>query len=506
MGGPARLRPSCCLGLPAARSRVGPPPIVAAARTMAVIDLSPFNSILARLEGVAERLEKGASTASTGAAVEEKSTAGGGDVASDPAIVLSLDAWLKAKLPALEAAAKESGMQDLTESTEFIVAAFGMLRDLLVATGHAAKPKDEDWAKIFVPLVEMAGKAGKACDNQKDSFQSRKAAAETLNVVSLVTQNSPPEHVRGVLESVDYHVLKVTQKKNPPEVAWARALKDFLKGLVEWCTENCKLGVMWKHGGQAAAEYFALHVIGSQSGGSTAKAKDPGPPQREGSMLAVMGAVQGFSTSGLRKVADADKTKNRPAEERSAVVPASAPKAATPAPTLAAKGAKGPKGPPIMEFQRSTTWTIENQDGAKDLVLEQATMGQLVAVINCRNSTVHIKTKVKSISIDGCEKVNVICHDVVSAVEFVNSDRCALQTTGTVNSIAIDKCNGINLFLPKESLHAEIVTSKSSEMNVTIPDPDTPDDTVELPIPEQFVTKILPGKKKLQSEVSSLYS
>merc|ERR1712187_216528 len=121
-------------------------------------------------------------------------------------------------------------------------------------------------------------------------------------------------------------------------------------------------------------------------------------------------------------------------------------------------------------------------------------------------TTVQIGGKVKSISIDGCAKTNVIFSDVVSVVELVNCERCQVQTTGKVNSFAIDKCNGVNLYLSKESMAAEIVTSKSSEMNVTIPDTEGDEnDTIELPIPEQFVTKVV-GPKKLKTEVSSLYS
>merc|ERR1719330_1675856 len=160
-----------------------------------------------------------------------------------------------------------------------------------------------------------------------------------------------------------------------------------------------------------------------------------------------------------------------------------------------------------MELQKETNWMIENQEGATGLVLDEgATMKHNVVVINCKNCTVQVKPKVKSICIDGCEKVNVICGDVLSVVELVNSDRCKVQTIGTINSVAIDKCNGVNVFLSKTSLGAEIVSSKSSEMNVTIPDPDGDEaDTIEMPIPEQFVTKIV-GPKKLSTEVSSLYS
>ncbi|OLP90446.1 Adenylyl cyclase-associated protein 1 [Symbiodinium microadriaticum] len=163
------------------------------------------------------------------------------------------------------------------------------------------------------------------------------------------------------------------------------------------------------------------------------------------------------------------KTKNQPKDGTGTVV---APKAA-PAPGPS-KGfnRRGPRGPPSKELQKDVNWMVENYDGERNLVMDDVTMQQLVCIINCRNTTVHIKNKVKSICIDGCEKVNVICQDVISAVELVNSDRCQMQAVGKVVAIAIDKCDGVNVFLSKESVGAEITASKSSEMNVTIPDPD----------------------------------
>jgi len=224
-------------------------------------------------------------------------------------------------------------------------------------------------------------------------------------------------------------------------------------------------------------------------------------------MAAVFNAIDGFSTGALKKVTDDMKTKNMPKTD--AVVPAAAaPKAAASKSWGAGEGRKGPKGnkPPTKELQKELNWMIENFDGVQDLTIDEATMSQVVVVINCRNCTLKLNSKVKSISIDGCEKVNVICQDVVSVVELVNSDRCQVQTCGTVHAFAIDKCNGVNIFLSKESLKAEITSSKSSEMNVTIPDPDGDEgDIVEMPIPEQFVTTIL-GTKKLKTEVSSLYT
>ena len=79
-----------------------------------------------------------------------------------------------------------------------------------------------------------------------------------------------------------------------------------------------------------------------------------------------------------------------------------------------------------------------------------------------------------------------------------------VQCKGQVPSVAIDKTDGCVVYLSEEAKGAQIVTSKSSEMNVSFPKPGT-DEWMEVPIPEQFVNKIQPDGT-LTSEVSELYS
>ena len=45
-----------------------------------------------------------------------------------------------------------------------------------------------------------------------------------------------------------------------------------------------------------------------------------------------------------------------------------------------------------------------------------------------------------------------------------------IQVTGTVKTVNIDKTDGCMMYLSKESVNANIVTAKSSEMNILVPD------------------------------------
>jgi adenylyl cyclase-associated protein len=169
-------------------------------------------------------------------------------------------------------------------------------------------------------------------------------------------------------------------------------------------------------------------------------------------------------------------------------------------------------GLPILEYQeRGTKWVIENHDNetvksvseSGVLEVEISDPKQQVYIFNCQDVTVKISgTKLKSVIVDSCTKVNVIFPTIISGCEIVNSKKIAVQTDGVCPVFTIDKTVGVTIYL----LSAEAVavssftTSMSSEMNVSIPDGD---DQKEIPIPEQFVHKISDGS--LSSEVSDLY-
>jgi len=491
---------------------------------MAVLDLSPFNTILQRLEGVADRLEVASGGSAPARPVSGAPAAAA--VATDNKLTVSFDNFLKEKVAPLETAAKDSGMPDLVEGTADFLSMLKKLRDLFAATDKCAAPGDADWAKVLAPIVEVSNKASKACDNRSDFFSNRKAIAEAMQLMMLPTQKLPVPHVKNTLEAMDFHANKVLMKKDPPQTVWIKALKQVFNDLGDWCKDEMTTGLTWKAGGTPAVEYFTANPVGSGGGGAS-KGKGKGaPPVPKGGLAApppegvvpkveskggggggmadVFNQLRGVGSDerGLKKVTDDMKTKNRdPNDKPAEVKPKAAP---APARTVANKG-KGPRGPPIIELQKGTNWIIENQEGGTHILEEGVDQTHLIVIINCKNITVKLPNKVKNICVDGCHKVALIASDVVSCIEAVNSERLQLQTLGKVNSFAIDKCDGVNIWLSKESLEADITSSKSSEMNVTIPDPNGEDgDIIEQPIPEQFVTKLV--GTKLQTTISDLYS
>jgi adenylyl cyclase-associated protein len=186
----------------------------------------------------------------------------------------------------------------------------------------------------------------------------------------------------------------------------------------------------------------------------------------------------------------------------------------TPAPTPKAKPPVEKvklTGLPIFEYQdRGHKWVIENQttESAKKesengiITVDVSDPKQQVYMYNCTGVTVKVNgEKFKSLILDKCEKCNVVFKSVISSTEVVNCKRLQFQTDGVCPVFTIDKTVGCLVWLSQESAAiSSFVTSMSSEVNVSFPDGE---DMKELPIPEQFVHKLLNGA--VASDVSDLY-
>lgn len=102
------------------------------------------------------------------------------------------------------------------------------------------------------------------------------------------------------------------------------------------------------------------------------------------------------------------------------------------------------------------------------------------------------------VCVDNCKRVAVCFDDVISSVEVINSQSiqvqvnsspsCSLshssvwsslndvlfsvvQMMGKCPTVSIDKTDGCQVYLSKASVKCEIITAKSSEMNICIPPP-----------------------------------
>uniref|UniRef100_A0AAA9S3X2 Adenylyl cyclase-associated protein n=3 Tax=Bos TaxID=9903 RepID=A0AAA9S3X2_BOVIN len=129
--------------------------------------------------------------------------------------------------------------------------------------------------------------------------------------------------------------------------------------------------------------------------------------------------------------------------------------------------------------------THEYQEDRNDLVISETALRQVAYIFKCGKSTLQIKGKINSIIIDNCKKFGLVFDNVVGIVEVINSKDIQMQVMGKVPTISINKTEGCHIYLSEDALDCEIVSAKSSEMNILIPQDG---DYREFPVPEQFKT------------------
>ncbi|KAB0354603.1 hypothetical protein FD755_022062, partial [Muntiacus reevesi] len=188
-------------------------------------------------------------------------------------------------------------------------------------------------------------------------------------------------------------------------------------------------------------------------------------------------------TKGLRHVTDEQKTYKNPNLRAHGGQSPSPTKSHTP----------GPKSPqphppkkhaPVLQLE-GKKWRVEYQEDRSDLVISETELRQVAYIFKCGKSTLQIKGKINSIIIDNCKKFGLVFDNVVGIVEVINSKDIQMQVMGKVPTISINKTEGCHIYLSEDALDCEIVSAKSSEMNILIPQDG---DYREFPVPEQFKT------------------
>jgi adenylyl cyclase-associated protein len=396
------------------------------------------------------------------------------------------------------------------------------------AATKCKKPAQAELMKFLGPVPTALADAEKKVDNRSAFMPQQKSVAEGLNALNfLVMPGTAKDIVNNGLEQADFYLIKILNLAKTKAGDEQKGLRDFVanfKGMLnklgEYADEFFPKGIDWNPKGadfstftpgSSGAAAAAPVVAEDESGG--APPPPPGPPptaeELSGSstpppaatgaapgMGAVFGAInKGLDvTKGLKKVDNSQKAKNMKdvpvlvPKEKKDIVPAKK------------FGAPAEKKPAKLEFTKGT-WFCENYEDQQLIEIKDVEIKSSVYISKCKNCTITIPDKIKSIVVDGCVKVRVVFRSIVSVFELFNSQRCVAECTDVFPAIAIDKSSGCIVVVSRPGLAAlpHIVTSNISECNVQVPGATDDDDPIEIPIPEQYETHIelngTPGPK-----------
>uniref|UniRef100_A0A8C4XAN9 Cyclase associated actin cytoskeleton regulatory protein 2 n=1 Tax=Erpetoichthys calabaricus TaxID=27687 RepID=A0A8C4XAN9_ERPCA len=344
-----------------------------------------------------------------------------------------------------------------------------------------------DMATLLQPISEKI--------QEIQDFRERNRGSKMFNHLSAVSESipalgwiavmpKPGPYVKEMNDAAMFYtnrVLKDYKDSDVRHVEWVRSYLRIWTELQAYIKEHHTTGLVWSKNVSAPLP-------------CPPPPPPPGPPPlfqevSKSDSTALRSALfaelnQGEAiTKGLRHVSDDQKTHKNPGLRSQGGVSRQSP---TKSQTSSSSGPKAaPQNKlPVLELE-GKKWRVEYQDNANDLVISEAELKQVVYVFKCSYSTLQIKGKVNSIIVDNCKKLAMVFDNVVGIVEIINSRDIQIQVIGKVPTISINKTEGCHLYLSEESLNCEIVSAKSSEMNILIP---KDGDYKEFPVPEQYKT------------------
>jgi adenylyl cyclase-associated protein len=462
-----------------------------------------LESVTARLEAVEKQIASGAHSSAPAAA-----SSGGGDGGSSASVSEYTD-LINSFITPLVAVTAKIGSDELKKQVDLLNKAVNAQRSFLEVVAGSKKPAPDVVGKLVGPTSALMGEISAVRDSNRKSAQFNHLSAISEGISALgwvMVEPTPGPFVNDARASSEFYSNKILvefKKSNQDQVDWVHNWNSFLKELFTYIKKNHTTGLVWNpRGGDAGSfQAGAAPAAAPKAGGGppppppapTAPLTQPG----EGSGAAQKAAPNpgnlfaeinkgGAITSGLKKVTKDMKNKYDP--NKTTVIsetekkPASAPKAAT-----------VKKGTPKIELN-GNKWIVEWQENNGNIEINETELKQTIYIYKCEKSVIKIKGKVNSVSLDGCKRVSVCFEHALALCEMVNCNSIEVQCTGRVPSVAIDKCSGVQLFLSKDGLDAEIISSKSDSMNVLIPDPAGGVDPIEIAVPEQYKTLVKNNK------------
>uniref|UniRef100_A0A671LAR9 Adenylyl cyclase-associated protein 1-like n=1 Tax=Sinocyclocheilus anshuiensis TaxID=1608454 RepID=A0A671LAR9_9TELE len=375
---------------------------------------------------------------------------------------------------------------------------------LLVTASSSQKPSDSVLTSLLAPMSKVIQEVQSFREKNRSSpvFNHLSAVSESVPALGWVAMAPKPgPYVKEMQDAAMFYtnrVLKDYKEKDKMHVEWVSTYVSIWTELQAYIKQHHTTGLSWSK--------TVSHILvcsgpvasgGAPSGGAPAP-PPPGPPpppmnldksssgdSGAASHNALFASINKGAdiTKGLKHVSDDQKTHKNPTLKVQGGPLPSGPKPFAARPTAAASPAR--TLPPVLELD-GKKWKVENQEGAHGLVISDTELKQVVYAFKCNNSTLQVKGKINSIILDNCKKLGLVFDDVVGIVEVINCKDVKVQVMGKVPTISINKTDGCHVYLNKDSLSCEIISAKSSEMNVLVPNKDG--EYTEIPVPEQFKT------------------
>ncbi|XP_062291297.1 adenylyl cyclase-associated protein 2 [Scomber scombrus] len=389
---------------------------------------------------------------------------------------------------------------DVEKHAEMVNKALQTQRSFLKMASTHQEPAQTELRDLLKPISDHIQEIQNFRERNRGSnlFNHLSAVSESIPALGWVAVSQKPgPYVKEMNDAAIFYtnrVLKDYKESDKRHVDWVCSYLTIWTEMQSFIKQHHTTGLVWSKTGPIAPSSVFIAPTTSAAP-CPPPPPPPGPPPvftdddsqpKSGSPAAPHSALfaqlnQGMNiTKGLKHVSDDKKTHKNP-NLRSQETPTKNRKSGSGNSPRAAVQKKTP----LLELE-GKKWRVENFEQNHDLVIEETELKQVVYIFGCNNSTVQVKGKINSIIIDNCKKLGLVFENVVGIVEVINSKAIQLQVLGTVPTMSINKTEGCQVYLSKDALNCDIISAKSSEMNIMIPKGD--DDYREFPVHEQFKT------------------
>ncbi|XP_022914902.1 adenylyl cyclase-associated protein 1 isoform X2 [Onthophagus taurus] len=390
---------------------------------------------------------------------------------------------------------------DVALHSDIVNAAFQAQLNYLTVVSQSKQPSSQnDQIALLKPTSEQITSIQEFREKHRTStyFNHLSAVSESIPALGWVTVSpAPAPYVKEMNDAGQFYtnrVLKDWKEKDKKHVDWVKSWVQTLTDLQAFVKQYHTTGLVW------AGKGTAVPPVGSCPPPPPPGCPPPPPSLADLPLLedsntdrsALFAQInQGENiTRGLKKVTADMQTHKNPTLRQG------------PAPFKTPVGATHLQSQTMVDKPPSFTrdgkkWLIEYQKGNQNLVVEGGEMNNVVYVFRCQDSTIMVKGKLNSIVMDSCKKTSVVFDSLVSSMEFINCQSVQMQVLDKVPTISIDKTDGCQMYLSPQSLEVEIISSKSSEMNVLVPKGQG--DYTEFAVPEQYKTTVAQSGKGLNT-------
>ncbi|CAO4361603.1 unnamed protein product [Caenorhabditis nigoni] len=387
----------------------------------------------------------------------------------------------------------------LTEHRNFVWTACGLSR-----------PEDVGITKLVESLSKKMCSTTEFKDNHRTSpFYGHICAVEAAvgGLGWVVQPKTPAPYFNEAVETSLFYINRIlmahkTSKNEHFE--WAKTLKELMTELHAYIRKHHTTGLTWNSqpGTRPAKETSMV-----SSGGSSSIPPPPPPPPpslstnsagtKDSGVAALLDSLNtGLSaTSRLKKVTPDMQTHKNPSLRGDKITL-----------TNGKTGKSVSQSEPVKNSPKilwdGKVWKIEHQVENRDVVVEVKDKKEAIYIYKCTDSVIMIRGKANTITLDGCSKTSVVFDGLLGQCEVINSKSIQVQTLGELPIISIQKTDGCHVYLSRAAIDTQIVSSKSSEMNVSAQLDDDSEEYTEMALPEQFVTRI--ENKKLMTSPTEL--